>query len=276
MARDALIPLWKALADPSRRRILDLLRERPRTTGELGAEFDFSRFAVMKHLRVLEEANLVAVRRRGRERWNHLNAVPLQQLYTRWIRPYEAEWASHLLGLKTVAERPGGGTMPQSTVPQGSVTTMIVEQDVVIAAPRAKVYAALTGDLAAWWGRPYVQDHEHVKSLEIEPRLGGRMLERWGEDDGNIWCQVTSIRKNQHLVLQGTMGMPGAVYGVVRFDLEDAKGGTKLKLSHRAFGEVSDEMGQAYVGGWKDLLDRRLRAWLERGEKLGLGHEPPM
>jgi len=91
---------WKALADPTRRRILDLLRERPRTTGELDEAFETTRFAVMKHLKVLVAAGLVVVERRGRERVNHLNPVPIQRIYRRWIRPFEAERADSLLRLK--------------------------------------------------------------------------------------------------------------------------------------------------------------------------------
>jgi DNA-binding transcriptional ArsR family regulator len=96
--------LWHALADPSRRRILDLLRERPRTTGQIAEEFDFTRFAVMKHLSVLLKAGLVTVERRGRERWNHLNAVPIQQVYRRWIKPFEIAPADRLLRLKRHVE----------------------------------------------------------------------------------------------------------------------------------------------------------------------------
>jgi DNA-binding transcriptional ArsR family regulator len=96
--------VFKALADPTRRAILDLLRARPRTTGDLAARFDRTRFAVMKHLRVLAEARLVLVRRRGRERWNVLNPVPIRQLYRRWIRPFEAERADALLRLKQIVE----------------------------------------------------------------------------------------------------------------------------------------------------------------------------
>jgi len=277
MNRDDLTPLWKALADPSRRRILDLLREKPRTTGEISADFEFSRFAVMKHLRVLEDANLVAVRRQGRERWNHLNAVPLQRLYERWILPYEAAWASNLLRLQTLAERPGGTSMPQSLQNPGVLGSLVIEQDIVIGAPRARVFEALTGDLGAWWGRPYIQDHDRVQSVMLEPRVGGRFIERWSEDEGAIWCTVTDFKKDERIILHGAMAMAGAVYGVIRFDLEDAKGGTtRLRLSHHAIGEVNEELQKGYGGGWKDLLDTRLRAWLERGEKLGLGHEPPM
>ncbi len=92
--------VWRALADPTRRRILDLLRKNSRTTGELAAEFPVTRFAVMKHLAVLVEAGLVLVERRGRERLNHLNTVPIQAIYRRWIRPFEQHPADRLLHLK--------------------------------------------------------------------------------------------------------------------------------------------------------------------------------
>ena len=97
-------PVWRALADPSRRAMLDLLRERPRTTGELAESFRFTRFAAMKHLRVLVDAGLVVVVRKGRVRWNHLNPVPIQQIYRRWIAPFEARAADALLRLKNLAE----------------------------------------------------------------------------------------------------------------------------------------------------------------------------
>jgi DNA-binding transcriptional ArsR family regulator len=92
--------VWRALADPSRRRILDLLRDRPRTTGELAERFEFSRFAVMKHLALLCEAGLVAIERRGRERINHLDPLPLQRIVRRWVRPFEAMAADRVLRLE--------------------------------------------------------------------------------------------------------------------------------------------------------------------------------
>ncbi len=91
--------------DPSRRAILDLLRSGSMTTGELCAQFEFSRFAVMKHLKVLEHAGLVVSERRGRSRINHLNPVPLQTIYRRWIRPLEQLPADRLLQIKTLAEQ---------------------------------------------------------------------------------------------------------------------------------------------------------------------------
>jgi DNA-binding transcriptional ArsR family regulator len=99
--------VFKALADGTRREILDLLSKRPRTTGELCSAFPLSRFAVMKHLSVLERAGLVLVRRRGRQRFNHLNPVPLQELYERGMRPQQARWAASLLSLKSLLEKKG-------------------------------------------------------------------------------------------------------------------------------------------------------------------------
>ncbi len=69
--------LWSAFADSSRRRMLDLLRAGPMTTNDLCTHFEFTRFAVMKHLKILEQGGLVLVERRGRERLNHLNPVPI-------------------------------------------------------------------------------------------------------------------------------------------------------------------------------------------------------
>jgi DNA-binding transcriptional ArsR family regulator len=96
--------LWSALNDPSRRKILDLLREKPMITNELCEHFDFSRFAVMKHLKSLHKGGLVLIERRGRERINHLNPIPLQALYRRWIKPFEQVSADRLIRLKLIAE----------------------------------------------------------------------------------------------------------------------------------------------------------------------------
>ena len=105
---DDLDPVWKALADPTRRGILDLLRERPRTTTEIVEAFpDLTRFGVMKHIRVLREADLVQTRESGRKRVNSLNAVPIRRIYERWVSRFEELWADHLLRLKELSEAEG-------------------------------------------------------------------------------------------------------------------------------------------------------------------------
>lgn len=102
---DPLEAVWRALANPVRRRILDLLMEGPLTTGTLADAFpDLSRFAVMQHLKVLEEADLVLPRREGRERFNHLNPVPVQRIYDRWVHRFMQPWTEALVGLKQELE----------------------------------------------------------------------------------------------------------------------------------------------------------------------------
>src|SRR5262245_41493049 len=98
--------IWKALADETRRTILDFLRAGPRTTTEIVEQFpDLSRFAVMKHLDVLRQAALVITREEGRQRINALNAVPIRMIYERWVSHFEDLWAGTLLRIKASAER---------------------------------------------------------------------------------------------------------------------------------------------------------------------------
>ena len=108
-------PIWKALADPTRRRILDLLRDGPQQTTFLVDAFpDLSRFAVIKHLDVLREAGLVRTRSEGRRRINSLNAAPLRDVIERWIGRYEAYWANALLRVKESAEE-NASAKPKNT-----------------------------------------------------------------------------------------------------------------------------------------------------------------
>jgi DNA-binding transcriptional ArsR family regulator len=97
--------VFKALADPTRRFLLDLLFQRDgRTLTELESELDMTRFGVMKHLRVLEDAGLVVTRRSGREKLHFLNPIPIQLIQERWIGKYRERQASALLELKTELE----------------------------------------------------------------------------------------------------------------------------------------------------------------------------
>ena len=100
--------VFKALADPTRRFLLDRLFERDgRTLSELEAEVaEMSRFGVMKHLRVLEEAGLVVTRRSGREKVHFLNPVPIRLIHDRWIDKYTEGPAAALAHLKKRLEKP--------------------------------------------------------------------------------------------------------------------------------------------------------------------------
>jgi DNA-binding transcriptional ArsR family regulator len=97
--------VFKALADPTRRFLLDFLFEREgRTLTELEAEVDMTRFGVMKHLRLLEEAGLVVTRRAGREKLHFLNPVPIRLIHDRWIDKYTERQVSALANLKSDLE----------------------------------------------------------------------------------------------------------------------------------------------------------------------------
>ena len=99
--------MFRALADPTRRSLLDeLFREDGQTLGALEARFDITRFGVMKHLKQLEEAGLVVTRRRGREKLHFLNPVPIRLVHDRWVSKYAEPWAATLSGLKERLERP--------------------------------------------------------------------------------------------------------------------------------------------------------------------------
>ena len=100
-----LDPVWKALSDPTRRAILDLLRNGPRTTTEIVEQFPaLTRFGVMKHLRVLRDAELVRDHGEGRRRINTLNVIPIRHIYERWVTGYEDLWAKTLTSLKKSVE----------------------------------------------------------------------------------------------------------------------------------------------------------------------------
>jgi DNA-binding transcriptional ArsR family regulator len=103
-ARQDLV--FRALASPVRRALLDHLRDEPLTTGQLCTLFaELDRCSVMQHLKVLEAADLVIAERRGRERWNHLNPLPIHEIHERWIGPYAARAVAKLAGLKQALEK---------------------------------------------------------------------------------------------------------------------------------------------------------------------------
>src|SRR5919204_4833014 len=93
--------VFRALADPTRRSLLDeLFKEDGQTLSALEQRLPMTRFGVMKHLKVLEEAGLVTTRRRGREKLHFLNPVPIRLVHDRWVSKYAEPWAATLSGLK--------------------------------------------------------------------------------------------------------------------------------------------------------------------------------
>lgn len=260
--KEELTPIWKALVDPHRRAILDLLRERPRTTGALCSAFQVSRFAIMKHLTVLEEAGLVIVRREGRERWNYLNAIPLQQMYERWLRPYDARVATSLLQMKHYVElrEEREQYMSQQHSVEPAISLFQTELEVVLKASPEHIFQALTLDIHAWWG---AENSWGRGTLILEPAIGKHLYEDFGNGDGAIFGTVTYVERNKKLVIEGNHGLSDNVHGFISYELVPQGESTLLKFSHRAFGEISERSRANFSTGWKEMLDVSLRKHVE-------------
>jgi DNA-binding transcriptional ArsR family regulator len=245
--------LWRALADSTRRRILDRLRAGPAITGEIAAAFPISRIAVMRHLEVLAEAGLITSRKRGRERWHYLNTVPLERLHRRWAGPVEAGFASGLLRLQdqVEAERVDSSRPPVD-----------VALDVVIAGSRPLVFESITARIDQWWGPPAMD--ARATGVSLEAGLGERFVEHWGDTGGQMLATVTGLEPDRHLRLTGPFHF-GLALADATFDLDDAPGGTLVRFSFRAVGAIDAADVEGIESGWTTLVASRLKAVVETG-----------
>jgi DNA-binding transcriptional ArsR family regulator/uncharacterized protein YndB with AHSA1/START domain len=257
--------VWKALADPTRRQILDALRDGPRTTGQLCQPIELSRFAVMKHLNILEAAGLVVVRREGRERWNHLNAVPIQEIYERWVRPYQAVWARKLLGLKAQLEQ-GEQQNAMTNIPmtQTAFGVAQIEMEISIKAKPERVWDALVNETSRWWLKDFYTSPA-TKRFVIEPHLGGRAYEDCKDGGGQIWYTVIGVHPPKSIMLLGilTPEFGGPAQTILQLTLKAAGKNTTLQLSDTIFGRVGDDKLTQTREGWMMLFDGGLRAFVE-------------
>ncbi len=255
---DTIDAIWKALSDPTRRAILDRLSAKPETTGDLAAGFpSLSRFAVMKHLGVLEQAGLVIVRREGRRRWNHLNAVPLRRVYQRWVGTFADHWAGALLRLEDHAD-------PQSTrettaMPAATTEprTVRVESEIEIAAPRDRVFHAITHETDSWFWPGAPGDRNPPSKLE--PWVGGRF---WrdesaakGEGAGELYATVATINPPEMLRMVGDFASQHAYAGAITLRLEEIDDGkTRVLVTHTCSGDIPGDKVKEFDDGWRDEL----------------------
>jgi DNA-binding transcriptional ArsR family regulator len=255
--RDGTEPaVWKALADPTRRRLLDVLRMGPRTTGDLAAGFPISRIAIMRHLDALADAGLIVSRKRGRQRWHYVNLTPLLRLHERWSGPVSQGLASGLLGLKEAVEAGMGA----------EVSTLDFALEVRIEASPAAVFAALCEQPGAWWGHPFLRPDTTRLSLSSE--LGAQLIEHWPAG-GMVLATVTGLTRDRWLQLSGSFHL-GVTHAVASFDLTPVEGGTLLALDFRGTGLIDPEAAEGLRGGWRELVSVRLKAFAERGTRLGI------
>jgi DNA-binding transcriptional ArsR family regulator/uncharacterized protein YndB with AHSA1/START domain len=266
MESEEITEIFKALAHPSRVNILDYLKNGPMTTGELSDKFNnVSRYAVMKHLDILVSSGLVVVRRKGRLRLNFINAVPLKQVYNRWISKYESTIAGSLLNLKEIIETNEKGVMKMENKTQSpTISSFQIEQEVVIDAPRERVFQALTEEINNWWT---FRLGEKESTLTFEPKMNGRFFEDWGNGYGVIWGTIVYIKENEEIRLNGLLGMKGAVNSFYSYKLENDGYSTVLKLTHEAVGLIEAEWEEAHRHGWNELLAKGLKEYVEQGAK---------
>lgn len=243
--------VFKALGDPTRRRLLDRLFERDgRTLGELESGMAMSRFGVMKHLRVLEAAGLVLTRRRGREKLHFLNPVPIRLVHDRWVSKFAAPWASALSELKRDLE---GEHMEKvfeiyiKTTPERlwqAITDPELRRrysfGVVVASDYTpgSTHAATTGPETVAPGMPISEG----ENLEVEPprRLVQSFRALWGED----------------VIAEGTSR--------VTWEIEPVGDSCRLTVTHDQLREGAND--QLY-GGWPMILSG-LKTLLETGADL--------
>lgn len=252
--------VFRALADPSRRRLLDLLFERDgRTLTELEAELPMTRFGVMKHLRVLEEAGLIATRKVGREKLHYLNPVPIQLIADRWINKYSAARASALADLKAVLE--GGNAMNAEARPK------LVNQ-IIIKAPQERVWEAITTP-------EFTARYYYGSTLKTDLTVGSPFTYHMPNGAPIVEGEVVLSDPPNRLVhtyhsLWPPMNEDAPTK--VTWELEAMPGGvTKVTVVHEDFqGETATYQG-LQSGGWTWILSN-MKTLLETGEALPQGY----
>lgn len=240
--------VFRALADPTRRGLLDeLFRRDGQTLGELERRVDMTRFGVMKHLRVLEEAGLVVTRRRGREKLHFLNAVPIRQIHDRWIDKYMEPWAALLSGLGESLEE---GSMERVYEIYIKTTPERLWQAITDPAQRSK-YNFGVGVWSDWKpGSRYEGIPRQAPSLRI---FEGEILE---VDPPRRLVQSYRALWSDEVKAEGASR--------VTWEIEQIGDSCRLTVVHDQLREGANE---ELYGGWPMILSG-LKTLLETGELL--------
>jgi uncharacterized protein YndB with AHSA1/START domain/biotin operon repressor len=246
--------VFKALADPTRRSLLDeLFRQDGQSLGALERRLPMSRFGVMKHLRVLEEAGLVVTRRRGREKLHFLNPVPIRLVHDRWVSKYAEPWAAGLSGLKKGLEE---STMEKVFEIYIKTTPERLWEAITDPELRSKYTFGVSYESDWTPGSPYKAAAGPIpiaegENLEVDPprRLVQSFNALWGEGgmgDG----MPRDVRS------EGTSR--------VTFDIEQIEDSCRLTVTHD---QLREDANEELYGGWPMVLSG-LKTLLETGESL--------
>lgn len=229
--------VFRALANPWRRRLLDLLRDGPRTTGDLATRLpEISRYAVMQHLGVLEEAGLVVGERRGRQRFNHVNAAPLRRAYDRWVHRFADDLAGELVALDRHLERED---RMDDTRTVETPRVVRLESELHFEASPERLFRALTDpdEVLRWF--PHTYGENRVKRIVFEPRVGGAQYEDWGDGRGHHYGHVTEWDPPFRYAVRSRLH-PGTVMDTLAV-IEPTESGARVRTSRVVVGPIDDE-----------------------------------
>jgi uncharacterized protein YndB with AHSA1/START domain len=239
--------VFKALADPTRRALLDeLFKQDGQTLSALEERLPMTRFGVMKHLKVLEQAALVATRKRGREKLHFLNPVPIRLVHDRWVSKYAEPWAATLTGLKKDLEEDGMEKVFEIYIK----TTPERLWEAITSNELRKKYAFGVGIESDWTnGSRYQGFHTGAgmainegENLEVDPpnRLVQSFCALWSDD------------------------VKAAGTSRVTWEIEQVEDSCRLTVTHD---QLPEGASAELFGGWPMILSG-IKTLLETGERL--------
>jgi uncharacterized protein YndB with AHSA1/START domain/DNA-binding transcriptional ArsR family regulator len=238
--------IFKALADPTRRALLDeLFRDDGQTLSQLEERFAMTRFGVMKHLKQLEEAGLVVTKRRGREKLHFLNPIPIRSVHDRWVSKYAEPWVAGLSSLKTELEK-----------------TMEKVYEIYIRTTPERLWEAITD--------PQIRSkYNFGMAVHSDWTPGGRL--EMGSPNADALLgegEVLDVDPPRRLVhtMTALWGEDVKAEGASRvtWEIEPVGDSCRLLVTHDQLREGAND--QLY-GGWPMILSG-LKTWLESGELL--------
>jgi DNA-binding transcriptional ArsR family regulator/uncharacterized protein YndB with AHSA1/START domain len=238
--------VFRALADPTRRALLDQLYEHDgQTLSALTARHDMTRIAVAKHLRLLEDAGLVVSRRRGREKLHHLNTVPIRLIHDRWVSKYTEAWAAGLTGLQAEMER-----------------SMEKVFEIYIRTSPERLWAAITDPATRakyHFGASVESDWVDGSAYAIvHPGAGGPII----EGTNLVVDPPRRLVQTMHAVWSDEADAAGT--SRVSWEIEPIGDSCRLTVIHD---DLTEDAPPELYGGWPMILSG-LKTWLETGETL--------
>jgi uncharacterized protein YndB with AHSA1/START domain/DNA-binding transcriptional ArsR family regulator len=252
---DNMEKIFRALADPNRLKILDIVKDNPGiNVNEITKKFYFSRYAVMKHLKILENVELIVPKRSGKYKELYINVMPIQLIYDRWISKYSAIWAKKLTSLKHSLE------MEENNMNKKALCHVFV---LFIKTTKEKLWDALTN--------PEMTRHYYYGSTVHSSYQKGSKIEYFMKDEkGNsyaeVYGEILEIEPYKRLIHSFNFSHKNDNPSKVIYEIEEDEIGVKLTVTHTQF-EEETETYKIVGEGWPFILSA-LKTIIETGKPL--------